>query len=228
MRAVVIGLMASLAMAGCNKSRTAEATATAANVQQIAWRHGDVDDAFAEAREQNKPVLLYWGAKWCPPCNAMKATLFRDPAFVAQTRSFVPIYLDGDSKGAQAWGERFAVAGYPTVIVLGPDRSEITRLSSNAAPAELAGVLRATAARIVPIDKLLPMARTNPGQLSKEDWQLLANYNWFTDARHFRNPGALPATLQHLAATAPDPVLARRFALLAATLPAYADDSKPG
>ena len=34
----------------------------------IAWFNGDVDAAFQSAQATRKPVLLYWGAQWCPPC----------------------------------------------------------------------------------------------------------------------------------------------------------------
>jgi protein disulfide-isomerase len=33
----------------------------------IAWFNGNVESAFASAKASNKPVLLYWGAQWCPP-----------------------------------------------------------------------------------------------------------------------------------------------------------------
>jgi len=36
--------------------------------QEIAWFDGSIDQAFALARAQDKPLFLYWGAVWCPPC----------------------------------------------------------------------------------------------------------------------------------------------------------------
>src|SRR5688572_33174778 len=69
----------------------------------------------------------------------MKANLFKDPAFIAETENFVPVYLDGDTAGAQQWGERFGISGYPTVIVLQPDGTEITRIASATMASEQIG-----------------------------------------------------------------------------------------
>ena len=59
------------------------------------------------ARAETKPVFVYWGAKWCPPCNQVKATLFNRQDFIERSRAFVPVYVDGDSPGAQKIGARF-------------------------------------------------------------------------------------------------------------------------
>ena len=75
-----------------------------------------------------KPVFLYWGAKWCPPCNQVKATIFNRQDFIERSRHFVPVYVDGDSPNAQRLGSRFKVSGYPTMILFTPDGREITRL----------------------------------------------------------------------------------------------------
>src|SRR5688572_15422495 len=50
-----------------------------ADAPGIAWFDGDVDAAFAAAQASNKPVLLYWGAKWCPPCKQLKSAVFSRP-----------------------------------------------------------------------------------------------------------------------------------------------------
>ena len=98
----------------------------------VAWQavqdEADIERAFAQAREQHKPLLLYWGAVWCPPCNQLKATLFNRQDFIARSQGVLPLYLDGDAPGAQRLAARFKVRGYPTMVLLGEQGQEITRL----------------------------------------------------------------------------------------------------
>ena len=213
----VLMMGTALALAGCHKQATDQAAVTQPAAQEIAWRHGDVDDAFAEAKESQKPVLLYWGAKWCPPCNMMKQTLFKDAGFIAETRNFIPVYLDGDAKGAQVWGEKFGVQGYPTVVVLRPDHSEVTRLSGGSMASSLAEVLRVAARRTVSTEELLKRA-TDPQNLSADDWALLANYDWLDDPKHFKDRKEEAALADRLATATADPGVKRKLTLTALVL----------
>ena len=171
--------------------------------------------------------MLYWGATWCPPCNRLKAGLFLDPAFISQTLDFVPVYLDGDSEGAQLWGEHFAIQGYPTLIILRPDRTEITRLSGGGDPEQVAQAVAAARQSGETVAQLVARAQREPDRLSEAEWTLIAGYGWEVDTGNVVPIEEREATLLRLSESAPGPLLARRLELLALALADPDQDTTP-
>jgi len=85
---------------------------------KIPWR-GDFDAALAEAKEKGKPVLLVFGATWCPPCKTMKRNVWPDEEVTkAVEQGFVPMYVDVDEEKHSQLSERYRVLGIPPVLVL--------------------------------------------------------------------------------------------------------------
>jgi thioredoxin-like negative regulator of GroEL len=162
----------------------------------------DVERAFALARSEKKPVLLYWGATWCPPCNQLKATLFNRQDFAELSRHFVAVHVDGDRPGAQKLGSRFKVSGYPTVVLFGADGQEITRLPGEADAPQLMAVLQAGLAAGRPVKALLDDALKGR-VLAANEWRSLAFYSWETDEQQLVPKADLPGTLARLAAASP-------------------------
>ncbi len=122
----------------------------------IAWKQAhEVDAAFAQTKKENRPLFLYWGAVWCPPCNQVKATVFSRADFIERARLFVPVYIDGDAPAAQKLGARFKASGYPTMILFRPDGSEITRLPGEVEPAQVMAVLALGLAEGRPVKAVL-------------------------------------------------------------------------
>jgi thiol-disulfide isomerase/thioredoxin len=143
----------------------------------------DPQQAFALARASGRPVFLYWGAAWCPPCNRIKAVVFGRPDFLALAPLFVALAVDGDSAGGQQLAEQFKLRSYPTLVVIRPDGAEVTRL-----PCELDGkrfvhILELALHARFTVAQSLSVALSRERKLSDDEWRLLSFYSWDTDER---------------------------------------------
>ena len=145
----------------------------------IDWFEGSVEQAFEHARSSDKPLFLYWGAVWCPPCVEIRQTVFKSPQFLAQTKLFVPVYLDGDTEQAQAWGDEFGTKVYPTMIVFDPAGEEVTRLNAGVDVSAYNDVLGLALDRMRPTAELVRAALRDPTTLGEADYRQLAYYSWY-------------------------------------------------
>lgn len=168
----------------------------------IPWHAGDVDAAFARARAEGKPLFLYWGAKWCPPCNQVKAEIFSKPEFIAKSSLFVPVYLDGDTERAQRLGERFGVMGYPTMLVFDAGGRELTRIPGGLDIGLYAEVLDLALAGTRPAAEALAAILAG-ATASADDWRLLGFYSWQQDNERALAGRDAAATLRALVTACP-------------------------
>jgi thiol-disulfide isomerase/thioredoxin len=165
----------------------------------VAAADADIERAFTQAKAQKKPVLLYWGASWCPPCNQLKATLFNRQDFAAQSKHVVAVFVDGDRPAAQKLGARFKVSGYPTLVLFTPEGSEITRLPGEADAPQVLSLLEAGLAGGRPIAAVLADARAGK-TLSANEWRMLAFHSWEVDDSGLVTAADRPGVLAELAA----------------------------
>jgi thiol-disulfide isomerase/thioredoxin len=199
---------------GCSEPPTQEAATPAdpavrESVQSttIDWYRGSLDSAFAEAVAADKPVLLYWGAEWCPPCHQLKVTIFKERNFIDRSRLFVPVYLDGDTASAQKYAERFGVVGYPTMVVLSPQAKEITRIAGGIDIDAYGHVLDAAVGQGESVKDLVAAVVAGT-TLSPAACRLIAYYSWAQDNQQL---------LKHHAGTALFPLLESACPLSLAT-----------
>jgi uncharacterized protein YyaL (SSP411 family) len=86
---------------------------------QIAWRNWS-DDAFAQAKADDKPILLSISAVWCHWCHVMDETSYSDPAVIdAINERFIPVRVDNDRRPDV--NARYNQGGWPTTAFLTPD-----------------------------------------------------------------------------------------------------------
>ena len=187
----------------------------------IPWFDGSIEEAFSAAKAANKPIFLYWGAEWCPPCHQLKATIFLRDEFIQQSKLFVPVYLDGDTARAQKYGEKFAVYGYPTVIIFDPRGIEITRIPGGMDIQQYVGILELALNALHPVSDLVQAVQAGR-DIRDEDWSLLANYSWGQDRGKVLGEEDKLAALRALAAACPDRLAVARSKLQMLALDAWA------
>ena len=205
----------SFVLVACSKAPEVAAPPAAKPATQVAhatidWfklEGASLDAVFTKAKTENKPVFLYWGAVWCPPCNQIKATVFNRPDFVERSKGFIPVYLDGDTPGAQKLGTQFKVRGYPTTILFKPDGTELTRLPGEVDAAQYMQILKMGMSATQPIKETLTAAMAGPGAttpaLSNDEWRMLAYYAWDIDEAQLLPKKDLASTVQQLAQKCP-------------------------
>ena len=82
----------------------------------IPWREWS-ESAFADARAEEKPVLLTLGATWCHWCHVMDETAYSDERVIELVKSrFIPVRVDVDQRPDISL--RYNQGGFPSVAFL--------------------------------------------------------------------------------------------------------------
>lgn len=101
--------------------------------ERIPWRTNLID-ARAEAQTDNKPVLLYFTADWCGPCQTMRRTTWANPDVEQALQEFVPVKIDIDAQPVVAM--QYGIMSVPTYAVLNGDGQPIRSAVGAIAPAD--------------------------------------------------------------------------------------------
>ena len=220
-----------VAAGGCGKDADTPEPADETDERHnaIAWFDGSPDAAFALANSERKPVFLYWGADWCPPCQYLKNKVFERPEFVEKSKDFVTVYLDADMKSAQYLGDKFGIMGYPTVIILSPDGGEVMRMPSSIPVQEYSIALDSAMERMRPVETVLTeVMEAGPANADATDLNILAFNSWIDDRKVELKDEEHAATFRRLYQETPDELMLEKSRFLALYLVALIEQSSDG
>ncbi|MFT3990986.1 MAG: thioredoxin family protein [Luteolibacter sp.] len=102
----------------------------------------NLKSALAQAKRDKKAVLVeFTGSDWCPPCIAMRKNVFSKKEFVDEaSKNFILVELDfpkGNSALAETnkpLAEKYAIDGFPTVLLLDENGKEFSRFYASEYP----------------------------------------------------------------------------------------------
>ena len=140
----VVHLPIAGSIAGKRGSILLQAAMPADEALAAAPASGDVEAALQRASVSGKPVLIDFSTEWCPPCQTLAAEVLHDPADADLLRQFEVVEVDADASVSFPWKDRYAVTGYPTLIVAQPDGALVARRLGYDGEAEFLAWLRST------------------------------------------------------------------------------------
>lgn len=127
-RAAVLGALGLLTAAGWSMAGGPENKA-------ITWQ-SSLKAAHKLAREQNKPMLLVFGAEWCGYCKKLEKTTLENPQLAKYINStFVSVHIDVDDEEKIA--QILEVKSLPCTIVLSPGADLLGRFEGYMQPAPM-------------------------------------------------------------------------------------------
>ena len=123
------GLLSALAVA---------CSAGIASAQGVTFSEGSFDEALAQAAQEDKLVFVDAYAVWCGPCRRMSSDVFpREDVGAFFDEHFVSLKIDMEKGPGRAFGKRFPVSSYPTLLFIDADGELVQRVVGAQAPEQL-------------------------------------------------------------------------------------------
>lgn len=96
------------------------------DLKTLGWRT-DLTQAVTEASDANKPVIVYFTADWCGPCQIYRREVLVDPRLAeALQANVIPVVIDIDQPGAgQDLFVKLGLIAIPTTLAITPEMKPI-------------------------------------------------------------------------------------------------------
>lgn len=103
--------------------------------EAITWQKS-LKDAHKLAVQQNKPMMVVFGAEWCGPCKQLNQTTLTNPQLAKYINStFVSVHIDIEDEEQIA--KILDVKSIPCTIILSPEADLLGRVEGFVQPAPM-------------------------------------------------------------------------------------------
>lgn len=94
------------------------------------------------AKEEGKPYLVHFTAKWCMPCRWMESTTYKDDRVAGYlSEHYLSARVDIDDFDGFAWKEYYGVRTLPTILVFSRHGELLEKRENSLSASELLSIL---------------------------------------------------------------------------------------
>jgi thiol:disulfide interchange protein len=93
----------------------------------VGWAAG-YDEALKEAGSKKSLAMVDFYTDWCGWCKKLDSDVYTDGAVSARLAKMAATKVDAEKGDGPELARRFRVSGFPTVLFLAPDGTEISRI----------------------------------------------------------------------------------------------------
>ena len=103
--------------------------------------------ALGIQKATKKPIALFFHTDWCVNCKKLRENILSSSEFDRYLKNVIPVKINPEagSKERQI-ADKYAVRGYPTFLMIGPDSYSVSRLrtSQNLTPQQFVDQCKST------------------------------------------------------------------------------------
>ncbi|MDO5552760.1 MAG: thioredoxin family protein [Planctomycetia bacterium] len=132
-------LLTLVAMCGCDRAtdgRLEARTIVGVEAKGLEFT-GDYERALQQAKEESKPILVYFTAANCVFSREMNETTLSDPKVIELANRFICVQIDVNSREGGRICDQLGIVGSPTIQFLAPSGTPLQRLPQKHAASEL-------------------------------------------------------------------------------------------
>ncbi len=96
---------------------------------EVKFTHGPLAEAVKKAEAEKKPIMIDFLTDWCRWCDTLDRNTYSDARVADFVNSkLVPIKIDAEKGEGVEIAKKYGVRGYPTILLIQADGTEIDRL----------------------------------------------------------------------------------------------------